>query len=258
MGGRFTTINGVARDRFARLFPDGTIDPSCILSANSTVHSISVQSDGRIILGGLFTRINGISRLGAARAWGLVAPTSVVSRKIHGSAGTFDIPLPLSGTPGVENRTGGNHTVVATFSDNLSGGDASVSSGTGSVSSAAVSGNTLTINLTGVANGQTLTIMLSNVSDTFGQTLPPMEVQMSVFFGDVNGNGTVTSSDIGQVKANAGAPVDQSNFRSDVTANGSINGSDISAVKAAAGGSAFAASGQPSSSLDATAAIKAR
>ena len=235
VGGRFTSINGVARDRFARLFPDGAVDPGCVLSANSTVHSITLQSDGRIILGGLFTRINGISRLGAARTGATVAPTSVVSRKTHGSAGTFEIPLPLTGAPGIENRTSGNHTVVATFSDNLSAGDASITSGTGSVSTASVNGNTLTVSLGGVADGQTLTIMLNNVTDTFGQTLPPMEVRMNLRFGDVNGNGSVNASDIGQVKANVGATVDQTNFRSDVTVNGSINSSDVSAVKATSG-----------------------
>ena len=34
-------------------------------------------------------------------------PSSVVSRKVHGMAGTFDINLPLTGTAGVECRSGG-------------------------------------------------------------------------------------------------------------------------------------------------------
>ena len=49
---------------------------------------------------------------------GAPTPTSVVSRKTHGTAGTFDIHLPLTGTPGVECRRGGangNHEVVFTF-----------------------------------------------------------------------------------------------------------------------------------------------
>jgi hypothetical protein len=43
---------------------------------------------------------------------------SAVSRKTHGSAGAFEIPLPLSGPVGVENRlaaTTGAHTIVATL-----------------------------------------------------------------------------------------------------------------------------------------------
>ena len=238
VGGRFTSINGVARERFARLLPDGTIDESCILSANSTVHSINVQTDGKIILGGLFTRINGISRVGAARTGGAVTPTSVVSRKTHGSAGTFDIPLPLSGTPGIENRAGSNHTVVATFSDNLSAGEARVTSGIGNIASTSLSGNSLTVNLSGVADRQVVVITLDRMVDTAGQSLPSMEVPLHLFFGDTNASGNVNASDIGQVKANVGAAVTQATFRSDVTVNGSINTSDVSAVKAAAGGSA--------------------
>src|SRR5205823_14776453 len=33
--------------------------------------------------------------------------TSVVSRKMHGDAGSFDVDLPESGTPGIECRSGG-------------------------------------------------------------------------------------------------------------------------------------------------------
>ena len=68
--------------------------------------------------------------------------------------------------------------------------------------------------------------------------MPAASVSIQLLLGDVNGNGSVNASDIGQVKAHVGAPVGASNFRSDITANGSINGSDVGAVKAAAGGSA--------------------
>ena len=47
-------------------------------------------------------------------------PTSVVSRKTHGTAGTFDINLPLTGTAGIECRSGGasgDHQVVFSFSN---------------------------------------------------------------------------------------------------------------------------------------------
>src|SRR5437764_14533023 len=47
-----------------------------------------------------------------------IAPIGAVSRKTHGSAGTFDIDLPLSGPEGIEDRSGGqnwNHSIVVTF-----------------------------------------------------------------------------------------------------------------------------------------------
>ncbi len=58
---------------------------------------------------------------------------------------------------------------------------------------------------------------------------------MNLLHGDVNSNGAVNSSDVGQVKVNVGTPLTQANFRSDVTGNGSVNSSDVGAVKAASG-----------------------
>ena len=82
--------------------------------------------------------------------------TAAVSRKTHGGAGNFDINLPLSGGLGVECRnSSGNHTLVFTTSNNLVNGNASVTTGTGSVSGSPMfSGNTMTVNLTGVTDVQ--------------------------------------------------------------------------------------------------------
>jgi dockerin type I repeat protein len=58
---------------------------------------------------------------------------------------------------------------------------------------------------------------------------------MAVLNGDVTGNGTVNSTDIGQTKAQSGISTNAKNFRSDVTANGIINSTDISQIKANSG-----------------------
>jgi hypothetical protein len=161
--------------------------------------------------------------------------TDAVSRKTHGTAGTFDVDLPLSGEPGVECRTGGaggNHTFVFTFTNNVVSGNASVTSGVGSVSgSPTFSGNTMTVNLTGVSDVQQITVTLSNVTDCFGSVLPNTPVSANMLISDTNGNKTVNASDVAQVKGQSGAPVSGSNFREDVTADGSINSSDIGLVK---------------------------
>jgi streptogramin lyase len=65
--------------------------------------------------------------------------TSASSRRTHGSAGTFDIDLPLGGggSPGLECRAGGangNHTLVFTFNHNIASANAAVTGGTGAVS----------------------------------------------------------------------------------------------------------------------------
>ena len=164
---------------------------------------------------------------------------AAASRKTHGTAGSFDIDLPLMGQPGVECRTGGvngNHTLVFTFSNNVVSGSASVTSGTGNVSgSPSFSGNTMTVNLTGVIDAQTITITLTNVTDSFGHVLPDTAVSMHVLLGDTTGNGIVNASDVAQVKAQSGSTVTNANFREDVTVNGIINAADIALVKSRSG-----------------------
>ncbi len=159
---------------------------------------------------------------------------SAVSRKMHGSAGDFDVTL-----PGIEPRSGGatgDYQIVVTFATPVTLGGATVSSGTGSVSSVMGDGtNTITVNLTGVANAQYLTISLGCVSD--GMLLGNVPVTLGVLVGDVNASGSVTGADVSLVKSQAGLAPDSTNFRADVIANGAINVSDISQVKATTGSS---------------------
>jgi uncharacterized delta-60 repeat protein len=68
--GLFTTMNGVARGRVARLLTDGSIDDSFqngMAGANNNINTAALQPDGKIVLGGWFTTFNGISRSRLAR-----------------------------------------------------------------------------------------------------------------------------------------------------------------------------------------------
>ena len=164
-------------------------------------------------------------------------PTSVVSRKTHGSAGDFDIDLPLTGNPGIECRTGGtnnDHQMLVTFANAVTFNGASVTSGTGTISSTSGSGTTtVTVNLTGVTNAQTITLTLSGVND--GVSAGDVAIPMAVLLGDTTGNGAINSSDISQIKSQSGQFATTANSRQDVTASGAINSSDISLVKAGSG-----------------------
>ena len=164
---------------------------------------------------------------------------TAVSRKAHGGAGEFDINLPLSGEPGVECRSsGGAHTLVFTFTNNVVSGNASVTTGTGNVlGTPSFAGNTMTVNLTGVTDVQKITVTLSGVTDSFAQVLPDTAVSVNMLIGDTSGNKTVNASDIAQTKGQSGLPVTNANFREDVTVSGSINASDIGLVKARSGAS---------------------
>ena len=61
LGGNFTTFSGITTNRIIRLNADGTRDTSFNVETgfNSTVLSIVVQSNGKIIVGGDFTTFNG-------------------------------------------------------------------------------------------------------------------------------------------------------------------------------------------------------
>ena len=162
---------------------------------------------------------------------------SAVSRKTHGSAGQFDINLPLSGPPGVECRSsGGNHTLLVTFNNDMISGNATIETGTGNISgSPSFSGNTMTINLSGVSDAQTLTIRLSNITDQFAHVMPDALVPVKFLIGDTNGNAVVNASDVAQTKAQVGQSVMSNNFRTDVNTNGTINATDVALVKSHAG-----------------------
>jgi hypothetical protein len=173
-----------------------------------------------------------------------VTVQSAASRKVHGNAGAFDVPLALTGTPAIEPRTGGataDYTVVVTFLGDVSVSgkpQAAVTSGSGTIGSGGTSNggivmtsdNVVAIPLTNVTNAQTIEVTLNNVNGSTNVTIP-----IGVLIGDVNGNGAVTGSDIGLVKASVGQPVGPNNFRADVNANGSINASDVSLVKSFGG-----------------------
>lgn len=162
---------------------------------------------------------------------------SAVSRKTHGSAGSFDVSLPLAGAAGVECRSGAaGHLLIITFSNSVVSGNAFVTAGAGRVSGTpVVSGKTMSVNLANVTNGQTVVVRLSGVTDSSSQLLPDTDVRIGFLLADTNGTKSVNSSDIGQVKSQSGATVNSSNFREDVNVSGAITAADVAVAKSAAG-----------------------
>ncbi len=169
----------------------------------------------------------------------LVPPTAV-SRNTHGGAGTFDIALPLTGSLGVECRSGGasgNFQIVTTFAAPVTITTATVTPGNGGTAAVAglpvVNGNQVMVNLTNVSNAQTLAVNLIGVND--GSTTENVSVPMGVLIGDVTGNRTVNSSDVSAIKTRSGQNVTASNFRHDVVISSTINSTDLALVKSKTG-----------------------
>jgi len=161
---------------------------------------------------------------------------SVVSRKMHGNSGTFDINLPETGPPGIECRTGGatgSFMLVFTFKNNVSVQEASVTGGSGQVTNFSVVANQVMVNLNSVTNAQSLLVTLANVNDGLNQS--NVEATMGVLLGDVNGNKVVSNGDVSLVQAQVAQTVTSSNFREDVNANGTISNGDVSITQAQIG-----------------------
>lgn len=187
------------------------------------------------------------TRSRGAYVWPLPAPpavtlTNVFSRKTHGGAGDFDVPMPVAGTPGIECRTGGasgDYTLIFKFLNPITNVDAAkVTSGTGQVSGGGIDNtdaHNYIVTLTGVANAQTINVALSNVSDSANNFSLSVSAPMSVLFCDVNAAAGVTGGDVNDCKAQVGVDLSINNFRDDVNLTGFVSGSDVNAIKAQVG-----------------------
>ncbi|MGI8436177.1 MAG: dockerin type I repeat-containing protein [Chthoniobacterales bacterium] len=198
--------------------------------------SVKLNNRGAVAIGLQFTGASGGGNA-IYVAYVKIVPLSAVSRKTHGAAGMFDVNLPLTGTPGIESRQGSGpnlntHQLVVTFAAPVTFASAALSSGAGSIDSATANGNTVTINLTSASDAQTLAVTLVNVND--GANSSDVVIQASFLLGDVNGNGSVSSTDVAQTKAQAGSTT-AANFRADLNTSGGVNSTDIGIVKSRAG-----------------------
>ena len=98
--------------------------------------------------------------------------------------------------------------MVVTFSGNVTvtgSPQAQVTSGTGCVGSAGtctgnvtVSGNTVTIPLTNIANAQTINVRINGVNSAADAPATDFTIPMSILIGDTNSNATVNAADVAQ------------------------------------------------------------
>ena len=121
------------------------------------------------------------------------------------------------------------------FDDTLeSVGGASVTSGTGSVASSNIDGSDAhkyVVNLTGVANAQTIVVTLTNLTDSAGNFSTAASVSMGVLLGDVNGSRRVDAADVSLVRQQTLQSITLSNFREDINASGRIDAADVSIAR---------------------------
>ena len=85
VGGSFTMISGVAKDRLARIDTDGSVETAFSAGATSgEVRSIALQPDGKILIGGNFSNFGGQPRQHIAR----VNPDGTLDMSFNPGVGT--------------------------------------------------------------------------------------------------------------------------------------------------------------------------
>lgn len=173
--------------------------------------------------------------------------TDAVSRKTHGSAGTFDIDLLASanGTYTTECRIEGNgYKIVYTFANNftVTGSAASVTVSNGGMVASHGSGpnaNQYQVTITNVTDAQSHNITLNGLpvhnsatsANGGNATLNTVVARLDLLVGDVNDDRFTNGGDTTVVRGAAGQTVGQSNFRADVNVDGFINGGDTTIVR---------------------------
>ena len=152
---------------------------------------------------------------------------SAASRKVHGSAGTFDLLLSAVTTnPTTEPRQGPTATVVLTFDKAVTGATAAITEGTATAAAPTFSGNDVVVNLTGVSNQQYVTIGLSNVTSADGGIGGTGSVRLGFLAGDVNQTRVLSIADLGLVNAQLSQLVTVANYLKDVNASGTLTVAD--------------------------------
>jgi hypothetical protein len=152
---------------------------------------------------------------------------SAQSRRVHGGAGTFDLPLSVVPTnPTTEPRLGPAQTVVFTFDRAIIGATATITGGSATAGAPIFSGNDVIVDLTAVTDQQYVTISLTNVADALGGVGAGGSVRIGFLAGDVSQNRVVTVADLGLVNAQLAQPVTAANYLKDVNISGTLTVAD--------------------------------
>ncbi|MBA3962043.1 MAG: exo-alpha-sialidase [Chthoniobacterales bacterium] len=154
---------------------------------------------------------------------------SAASRLTQGTAGTFDINMPLTGTSGVECRSASTYNAVFTFDAPVTSGQVTVLSGTATVGTITFSGNSMIVPLTGVTSAEVVTLHTQNIN---GDGQAHGDVPFGFLVGDADATRVVGKSDQTLVQGQLRQPVTSANFREDLNADGRIQNGDVQLVKA--------------------------
>jgi hypothetical protein len=239
-------IAGITEDDAAKTLPYELFSITFTTAAGFGTAAIQLVSEGNFSYANTGNAdINKTVNLTQSAGGGLTLAASnpIVSRKTHGAAGVFDIPLTSAAiaTPDVEPRQAtpaAPHRIVYTFTsapaasgNTVSVRDASNNIVAGVTATTSVSGNSVIVELSGVGTNQRLNVSLDNA----GGTGTSFAVPVGFLVGDVNNSRSVSVGDINAVRAVSGQTTNATNFKFDLNVSGAISVGDINIVRSTSG-----------------------
>ncbi len=160
---------------------------------------------------------------------------NAVSRK-SGSGGVSNLPLNLTGAPSVEPRAGGPTQLVLTFSSSVVIGSnfsvtlANGSGGSdGSLSSISTGGSTITINLSGATDAQTMIVHINDVRINASAASGNYTLSLGVLLADTTQDGSVNALDFNTLASNFGG-TGKNYTQGDFNSDGTVNTLDFTAL----------------------------
>jgi uncharacterized protein (DUF1800 family) len=165
---------------------------------------------------------------------------SASSRLRHGSAGNFDMPLPLTGGTGIECRNvSSGTTLVIMFDQPVFVGSAQISPSSAKILGAPTfSNNGMLLRVSGLKNATSYTVTLTGVMNTGDEIANPLTLSFRTLLGDVNQSGAVTAADVNTANGwVSNSPVTATTFAGDVNLTGTVNRADVTTIKQQVGNS---------------------
>ncbi|HQR10700.1 MAG TPA: Ig-like domain repeat protein [Casimicrobiaceae bacterium] len=190
---------------------------------NGTAYTFTVSATNSIGTGAMSPPSNSVTPTAG------LAPilTGAALRRVHGTAGTFDLALSRNATdPTTEPRAGPAHTLVLAFDKPLTAGTVAITEGTAVAGTPSVAGNVITVSLTNVSDAQYVSIAYSNVAAADGGTGGSGSVRIGFLMGDLNQDRGVKVSDLGLVNAAQLFTLNTANFLLDVNVDGKLTVAD--------------------------------